>query len=564
MADNDDRVTALETRVAALEAQIAELTAIRTPKPAATPPGPPPPPVGPPVDVARSNETAPPASEGAATGRGPAIDSETALKWGGVGLVVLAVAFGVSTAVQRGWIGPTLQLAGAAGFGLALVAAGTRLRSTRRPWTHALCAGGVAVLYVTAASDLFGEWADPDTGHVTTAVIALASVALARFVESEWVGVTTLTGGTVGWLVIADGTTSVAATGIALAAATVVMHAVSLERRWFGLRLLTHTIGLLAVLGLASSADTEQVVIMAAAVIVAVALLQLPSTGEIRPPWRPIEIQLATLLAPWAWLVVAITFVDTDTAAGVIALVSAAVVAALAVARRPQLLDGHFAALIVGASVSCTVGAGLVLSTDVAWVAVAVQGAGLVVLHRALPEHRLLPINAAGLLAAATVWVFADGVAAWRDDAAVGSDLARLAVLAIVAVGVWLTGARETRQLGGATVGGLTLVWLGSVLVHLPQGQALVSLSWAVVGGTVLVTGAVRKIPALGNAGLVVLAVTVAKLLLVDLAEVDALWRAGLFLFVGLGFLRLGFLLPRWTGGADDSVADDTVPVEPG
>ena len=142
--------------------------------------------------------------------------------------------------------------------------------------------------------------------------------------------------------------------------------------------------------------------------------------------------------------------------------------------------------------------------------------------------------------------------------------LPSLLLLAIVAVGVWLTGARETRQLGGATVGGLTLVWLGSVLVHLPQGQALVSLSWAAVGGTVLVTGAVRKIPALGNAGLVVLAVTVAKLLLVDLAEVDALWRAGLFLFVGLGFLRLGFLLPRWTGGADDSVADDTVPVEPG
>ena len=44
-----------------------------------------------------------------------------------------------------------------------------------------------------------------------------------------------------------------------------------------------------------------------------------------------------------------------------------------------------------------------------------------------------------------------------------------------------------------------------------------------------------------------VIGLTVGKLLTVDLREVDALWRAGLFLVVGLGLLRLGFLLPSWT-----------------
>jgi uncharacterized membrane protein len=46
------------------------------------------------------------------------------------------------------------------------------------------------------------------------------------------------------------------------------------------------------------------------------------------------------------------------------------------------------------------------------------------------------------------------------------------------------------------------------------------------------------------TAGLVTLVIVLAKLLTVDLAAVDTLWRVGLFLVVGLGLLRLGYLLP--------------------
>ena len=57
------------------------------------------------------------------------------------------------------------------------------------------------------------------------------------------------------------------------------------------------------------------------------------------------------------------------------------------------------------------------------------------------------------------------------------------------------------------------------------------------------------------------LGITVAKLLTVDLQEVDTLWRAGLFFVIGLGFLRLGFLLPRLTGGpaAPSEAEPDTI-----
>lgn len=64
--------------------------------------------------------------------------------------------------------------------------------------------------------------------------------------------------------------------------------------------------------------------------------------------------------------------------------------------------------------------------------------------------------------------------------------------------------------------------------------------------------------PEVAAAGLAVIGITVGKLLTVDLQEVDTLWRAGLFLVIGLGIMRIGFLLPRFTP-ADDT-ADEPSP----
>ena len=166
-------------------------------------------------------------------------------------------------------------------------------------------------------------------------------------------------------------------------------------------------------------------------------------------------------------------------------------------------------------------------------------------------------MNAAALLVAAAISVLVSAEHAWRNDAPIGDDIANLAVIIAVGVAGWIAQRLEARAAAGFVGLGLSLLWLGSVLVHLPQGQAVVSLSWAVVGVAILLAGAVRKIPQLGNVGLGVLALTVGKLLLVDMAEVDALWRAGLFLAVGLSLLRLGFLLPRWT---DATAATTTEP----
>ena len=551
MSDADERLEALEARIAAIEAAIEGLREQRAegppPLPAAAQP---PPPTGPPVVTDRPQ---------AATRPALTLDSEVLLKWGGVGLVVLAVGFGVSTAIQRGWIGPLLQLAGALVLALGLIGLGIRLEPVRRAWTHALCSGGVASLFVIFASDLFLDQANTDIGFTLTFLSGLVGVGVARFVRSEWVGIVTLLAGVIGWLVIGEGQPPFIESGAVFVAALVVATAVAIERQWFGLRTVTALVGFGGGLALATAADTnvEYTAAMVAAGLVAVILLVVPSLGDEMPPWRQIDFRMPTLLAPWVWVVIASSFIDDfDTEAGLVAFAVAGFVAGYVGVFRDRLLTIHLAALVVGASVTVTIGVGATLSTEVAWVAVAVQGVGLLVLRRIMPGGWLLAVNAGALLVAAAISVFVSAEYAWRNDAPIGDDIANLAVIIAIGVAGWIAGRLEVRAVAGFVVLGLSLLWLGSVFVHLPQGQAIVSLSWAVVGVAILVAGAVRKIPQLGNVGLGVLALTVGKLLLVDMAEVDALWRAGLFLAVGLSLLRLGFLLPRWTDATAATTTD--------
>ncbi len=542
------RLEELEQRVRRLEADLEQVHGrIDLPAPAPRPATPStlPPPAWPAPGLARSPDLERRTFE---------FDTERALKWGGVGLVVLAVGFAVSTAISRGWIGPGLQLGGAVTISVALIATGLRLQSTRPAWTHALCAGGVLALFTTAASNLFIDEAGDDAAFVFTAVVGLAGYALTWRIPSEWVGAATLLGGIVGWFVIGDGEPPALTSVVAIVGVVAMGIAMALAQGWFALRFLAHGAGLIALLALADVSDRtiEHMPVVVAAILLTASLVRVPSIGDLSSAWQQLDVQLAALAGPWALGIVSISAdLDSDTSVGVAAIAIAVGAAIVAFSVRPWLVPAHHVSLLIGASVTLSIGFAILLSTAVAFTALAVQGAGLVVLGRALGDSVRVLINAAVLLAVSAGFVMVAMTEAWDDDAPAGDDVAHLVIIAAVAVAAWQTGQVIVQQITSLAVLALTLVWLGSVLVHLPQGQAAVSISWAVVGTAVLVAGAVRKRADVGGVGLAVLAITVGKLLTVDLQEVDALWRAGLFLVVGLGFLRLGFLLPRLTGTDD-------------
>lgn len=555
MGSDQSRIERLELRLASLEAEVEQLRAEAA---HAAAPGQrvvsnlPPPPSGmpvfppPPIGAPRYPDAPTEPRE-----RRIELTTESVLKWGGVGLVVIAVGFAVSSAIRRGWIGPELQLLAAFAFGIGLIVVGLRLEVPRWGWAQALCSGGVVALVVAAASNLMIDVTGRTEGLVVTAVVAVVGFGLARKLRSEWIATATLVSAAIGSLVLEIGNRPhgvYVVWGLVLAAVAI---ALSIGRKWFALRLVAHVVILLWVLGAADLGDnnTAGVVTLVGAGVVAASFLFVPSIGDRRSVWQQLEIQLAALVAPWMLLVVATSFdLESSNRLAAIAFAIAAATAGCALALRKGVAAAHYVSLFLGASVTASIGLAMLLSTDATFLAFAVQGAGLVVLSRYLDGRMRLLANAFALFFISGLAAFARMIEAWDVDAAVGRDLSHLLIIAVLAIGALLTGESVVKKLVAGVCLVLTLTWLGSVLVHLPQGQAAVSVSWAAVGIGVLVFGAVAKQQDVGLVGLAVLGVTVAKLLTVDLREVETLWRAALFLVVGLGLLRIGFLLPRLTG----------------
>lgn len=554
--DRDGRIDDLERHVARLD---AELTALRarleppgTRRDAGAAPG-----AGrgawaPPVVASPTRPAAwpePDVRPPRPVGSPVSVDSETVLKWAGVGLVVLAIGFAVRTAISRGWIGPELQLAGAVLVAAALIVVGLRLRATRPAWTHALCSGGVLALFVTAASDLFLDELSTGVGFGSTAAVGAGGLVLARAIRSEWVATATLAGGAIGWAVIGRDDPAFVSALVWYVVLVAAVVAVSVEQRWSAAPLAAHVTGMIALLALAGEVDGagDQLLLGVATALLAASLFSVPSIGDLGSVWQQLDIQLAAAATPWAF---GVTFAsvlepERDAVIGGTGLAFAAATAALALTLRSRVRTPHFVSMLIGSSVTTSIALAVLLSTAVTFVALAVQAAGLVLLGRSLGDNLRVLINAGIVGLVAAVYVIGSMIDAWVDDAPIVDDVAHAAIVLALAVGAWRTGVRVIHVAAAVTVLALTLIWTGSVLVHLPQGQAVVSICWAAIGTAVFVAGAVRRHPEMGAIGLAVLGITVGKLLTVDLREVDTLWRAGLFFLVGVGLMRLGFMLPQ-------------------
>jgi uncharacterized membrane protein len=77
------------------------------------------------------------------------------------------------------------------------------------------------------------------------------------------------------------------------------------------------------------------------------------------------------------------------------------------------------------------------------------------------------------------------------------------------------------------------------------QGQTLLSGLWALAGVATLVVGLVRDHPGVRQGALALIAVTVAKVFLYDLASLTSLYRAGSFVALGLLLLSGAYAWQR-------------------
>ena len=116
--------------------------------------------------------------------------------------------------------------------------------------------------------------------------------------------------------------------------------------------------------------------------------------------------------------------------------------------------------------------------------------------------------------------------------------------LLVIACGLRIAGilARaDERMFYRVAVHVALLLWLWRAFVVLPNGQAAASIAWGVYAVLLLVFGLRRGQRDLRLAGLGTLLLVVAKLFLVDLADLAAIWRVLLFMGFGALFLLLSY-----------------------
>lgn len=509
-----------------------------------------------------------------ATAQGPELDLETLLRWAGIVLVLLASLFLVRTAIIRGWIGPELQLLGATMIGGGLLAAAFPLVERRRPWATTLATAGVAVLAVCAGAgyrwlELYG----PSTGLVLVSAAVAVSVLAARRLDLEVVALAATAAMLVvpTWASIVTDAPEVQI-GIWLGLFAVTANIVGLAWGWPTWRLVTTWAVAVWVSALAAGLAAEGVdrYALAGSALVALvgallwfgpALVDRASDRiTLGPRLRSAETWSSALVPLWAWgSVLGFAALEAEGPGGALGLGLA--VALLALAWFTRSLVGRFGADALAAQF---LGAGtLAAAASVVWLdgpALLPVGALLALVLMAIGVRFGTLVLAEGVVIGVMTAVAAAGgmLEVTAEGGTVGRHLAHLSVvvaLALVAGVVRARGPRDVADplLAATWVGALG--WIGSALANAPQGQVAISGIWAVAGGAALVVGIRGGRAVVRSLGLATLAVVLVKLLTVDLATVDALWRVGLFLVVGLGLLRLGFVLPSLApAGQPDAV----------
>ncbi len=593
--DVSTRLSQLEERLGAVEQALSSLSAAPSVPPtptqpptiSPTPPPPPPgalpvdPPLGsPPVTGGPLPAMSEPAVAGSPTGARaalPVITAEMALRWAGVVLVFFAALFLLSTAISRGWIGPKVQLGLATLGGAALVTTGVyldrRWGGDRRPWSLALANTGVVVLGACAGAahgwlDLVGV----GTAVAFVALVLALALALADWFRHESAAISGLAVALVvpGFIGAYDDFGDVG-TGAWLLFLVIVTMALAGRYRWWLPRMLgLVVIGPFMVLLTQEFLDVSGSLLAVIQMMIAAAGLLWWLAPWLRPAgslFRSLDHRLVFVVPGLVWLSSAGLWADTDRERAVVAILAAAGFGiatgsmrsglpslASIVAPARELLFGP----LVGVSSLITVALALWFEGPALLSALTVQALGTTVLITRTDDE-LLDLNAAVLGGVAGAWT-AFGILEGIDD---GLDVAEgvvyLMVLLAAGVAAWLIRHRVLVVAGLIAVAAWVglLGWVMAVLRPLPQGQMLVSFVWTVfgVGLVVIGIGALK----LGRAvwpdapdrwrnhvkslGLATLGATVVKLVTIDLAEVDTIWRALLFAVVGVGLLRLGYRL---------------------
>jgi uncharacterized membrane protein len=511
-------------------------------------------PVPPPASVFHPPErSVPPPASASTTAEPLAGFGERWLGRVGIAFIILAVAFLLKLSFDRGWVTPAVRLGAGMALGAGLLVAGLRLDATRRTLAQSLMGGAIALFYLVgfAGFQLYELLSFPAAMSLMTTTTILSFV-LADGQDSPPLAVIGVSGGLSTPFLLSTGSANTVGLSIYVALVLVGGGAVHFRRGWLSLLVVMAFGGASALLPLGLVSLDEVLIPSLAVLVYLVVCVALPLARPALWPGPAREntfertlwiTRLATVTAMVVGVgILAMVLELTRIQAGVPYLVvglaaglGAWAAPAVPLTRRPT---SEVAALAVALGLALVGGDSLALLLVMGEVA-----ALLMLVERGAPSGLAKLAHFFTGVALLSFLFFAanapPGAMGFREDA-----LLRLGVLAMVALCAMLAEKDLAPLYGGLAYVGL-LVWFVSELGSRPNGTALVSIAWGMQGALTLLVALSTRSSAAQIGGLLTLGLVAAKLLVVDLAQLDAVWRILIFLGFGGGLLGLAYLVNR-------------------
>lgn len=488
----------------------------------------------------------------------------------GIGLVLFGIAFLFKYSIDRGWITPLVRVLCGLAVSAVLLGLGLRLHRRRPQFSRVLLGGGIGGWYITG----FASYQLYDLVSYPLALAFMVAVTIVAFVASmghdEAVpAVVGAAGGFATPFLLASGSGSVPGLVTYEAIVLAGTGAIFLVKGWRALLLVSLAGGwgamLMARVVAGAAADSiDRWALQLGALVVWLAFwgvpvlrewLRLSGAPRWQPPgsglleavqWRNVKgvverhPYVLTVVTPVAvfwysttvWPLTAVTW-------GWVSALAAGLYTAITWTMYRWDASGRLGyAHAAAATVLLTVALGLLLDGGALMLAWAAEAAALHFTARRVAD-RGAESAAMGLFAVVGTWwvvrlemLSPPSVPLLNPDGIVNLGVIALAVAAARTLSE--PGARRAYWL--VSHAGFLAWWLRE-LSGISNGQGYVSLVWGAYAIALLVAGMLRGEDTVRTTGLVTLLVVVAKLFLVDLASVEALWR--IMLFLGIGGLLL-------------------------
>jgi uncharacterized membrane protein len=495
----------------------------------------------------------------------------------GIGLLLLGLIFLYKYSVDQGWLVPLVRVAFGLALGTALLAIGLRVYRNHRHFSQVVLGGGIAAYYTTgyAAFNLYSLVAYPVAFAYMVSVTVLAVLLALRYNEVV-LSIVGVAGALATPFLLYTGTENVPALVSYTCFILVGVGAIYIYRGWRSLFMMAFVgawiVFLVDSFGISwvrEPVQTDQWALQLGIIFGWLSFWALPvfrealsATNPDRWSWptlgifeglRPLTSRHAHILIVATPLIALslskLVWQLTDERWGWITLALAATQGITAwVLRNWEAIRGLARIQALTALLFLTLAFIQLLDGNALLLTLAVEAAALHLLSRRLSDRALL-VGGHFLFAVVGLWLV-ERLTGNVDAGALGiqptfdtSAITDLAVLGTALGASTLLRPQAASLVYRICVHAAFLGWLWRELSLLSDGDAYVTVAWGLYTVALLVAGLLLTQSRLVIVGMGTLLLVVAKLLLVDLISLDAVWRILLFLGFGGVFLVLSYYL---------------------